>query len=424
MATTSTFSGAMKTKFIGPIRDILYSNRILLEGLRDRSGDKSELPAGSREFRGIVAEAEGIDFVGNEFRIPIRVTRNQGVGSRVENVSLPAPGNEGFSQISEPMRHHYGLFNITGQLLKASESNEGAFKRALTVETKGTTESLKMRVNIQAYGNGDGSLGVVSANAGPTTTIPVTTTINFRVGEVVDIRDISGSTWLAAARTITAINRPGLTVTISGANVTVETGDLLVGASSDSTTGVPNNDFNAGLTGLSKIVSNTGILHTLDPATVPQWASSVIAAGGATVGESLLRQLSDAVGFESGDDQDLVGIWTRGMRNRYAATLTSLKRFTDAQSTTLRGGFKAILFDDKPMVVDDQCPPGTMYMLDTASLFWSQMSDWEWMDNDGEVLKWEPRFDRYIAVLFKYCNMGTYARNRHGKITGAADDIR
>jgi hypothetical protein len=424
MATTSTFSGAMKTKFIGPIRDILYSNRILLEGLRDRDGDKSDLPAGSREFRGIVAEADGIDFVGNEFRIPIRISRNQGVGSRAENTVLPAPGNEGFTYITEPLRHHYGLFNITGQLLKASESNEGAFKRALTVETKGTTESLKMRVNIQAYGNGDGALGVVSGAAGPTTVIPVDTTVNFRVGEIVDVYDISGAVWLAAARTVTAVNRSGLTVTLSGANITVATGDLIVGASSDSTTSVPNNDYNAALTGLAKIVSNTGVLHGIDPATVPQWASTVVDAAGATVGEDLLRQVADSVGFESGDDQDMVGIWTRGMRNRYAQTLTSLKRFTNEDSTTLRGGFKAILFDDKPMVIDDQCPPGTMYMLDTSSLFWSQSSDWEWMDQDGEVLKWEPRYDRYVAVLFKYANMGTYARNRHGKLINGEDDVR
>jgi hypothetical protein len=142
------------------------------------------------------------------------------------------------------------------------------------------------------------------------------------------------------------------------------------------------------------------------------------------VGDNLMRQITDAIGFESGSDDELVYIWTRGIRNRYANTLTSLKRFNDTQSMTLRGGFKALLFDDKPAVVDDQCPPGTIYALNMDSLFWSQNSDWDWMDQDGEVLKWEPRYDRYIAVLYKYCNLGTYARNRNGKIINAADDVR
>lgn len=424
MATTSTFSGALKIRFLGPIRDILNSNRVLLEGLRTRTDkDSTGDPRASREFRGIKALAEGIDFVGSEFRIPIRISRNQGVGSRAENVVLPAPGNEGFTQISEPLRYHYGLFNITGPLMKASESNEGAFKRALTVETQGTTDSLKRKINIDAYGVGDGSLATIRT-AATTATFDVESTINFAVGEIVDVRDISGSAWLAAARTVTAVDRTNRTVTISGANVAVEVGDLLIRASSDSTTGVPNNDFNATINGLQKIVDSSGILHTLDPATVPQWKSTEIAAGGAVVGDALLRQLTDSIGFESGDDAEMVLITTRGIRNRYANTLTSLKRFNDAQSVTLRGGYKALLFDDKPMVVDDMCPVGHVFALNTDALFWSQNSDWEWMDQDGEVLKWEPRYDRYIAVLFKYCNLGTFARNRHGKITGAADDVR
>ena len=58
------------------------------------------------------------------------------------------------------------------------------------------------------------------------------------------------------------------------------------------------------------------------------------------------------------------------------------------------------------------------------AMFWSQMSDWEWMEEDGEVLKWEPRYDRYVGVLFKYCNLGTWARNRHGKIVNAEDDVK
>lgn len=424
MATTSTFSGALKIRFLGPIRDILNSNRVLLEGLRTRTDKESTGdPRASREFRGIKALAEGIDFVGSEFRIPIRISRNQGVGSRAENVVLPAPGNEGFTQISEPLRYHYGLFNITGPLLKASESNEGAFKRALTVETQGTTDSLKRKINIDAYGIGDGSLATVRT-AATTSTVDVESTINFAVGEIVDVRDVSGSAWTAAARTVTAVDRTNRTVTLSGATIAFEVGDLLIRSSSDSTTAVPNNDFNATINGLQKIVDSTGSLHTLDPSSVPQWSSTEIDANQAVVGDNLLRQLTDSIGFESGDDTEMVLITTRGIRNRYANTLTSLKRFNDSQSVTLRGGYKALLFDDKPMVVDDQCPVGHVFALNTDALFWSQNSDWEWMDNDGEVLKWEPRYDRYIAVLFKYCNLGTFARNRHGKIVDAADDVR
>jgi hypothetical protein len=416
----------MKTKFIGPIRDQLHSNKILLFGTHDRQGDgNSPAPQAGRDWSGIESLADGIDFVGNDFRLPLRTSRNQGIGSRAENATLPAPGNEGFMQIQDPLRYHYGLFNITGQLIKASESNEGAFKRALTVEMEGVTDALKRKMNIDAYGDATGNLTTVTGGV-TSTTIPVASTVNFQVGEVVDFVDVTGVTYKGNARTVTAVNRAGLTITISGANITVVSTDRVVRASSDSTSGTPNNDLNQTINGLGNIVSSTGVLHTLNPATAGQqfWASTQIAAAGAVIGDTLLRQLIDSIGFESGSDDELVLITTRGIRTRYANTLTQFKRFNDAQSVKLRGGFDALMFDNHPFVIDDQCPVGNVFALNTKAMFWSEMSDWEWMDLDGETLKWEPRLDRYIGILYKYCNLGTWARNRHGKITGGADDVK
>ncbi len=425
MATTSTFSNAMKTKFIGPIRDNMSSNKVLLFGSRTRDDDSTSDPQGSRDFRGIQPLADGIDFVGNEFRIPLRSSRNQGTGPRAENVPLPAAGNQGYLQITEPLRYYYGVFNITGQLLKASASQEGAFKRALTAEMKGVTDDLKRHVNIHGYGTGNGVIATITTGT-TSATQPVDTTIYFQGGEIVDIYDSTLATYRgSAALTVNSVARSALTITLSS-SIATTTGDVIVRASSNSTSAAPNNDKNQAINGLENIVDSTGALHGLNPSTAGQgfWSSTEIAAGGAVVGDNLLRQLSDGVGFESGSDEEMVFITTRGIRNRYANTLTSLKRFNDASSVTLRGGFKAILFDDNPMVIDDHCRLGRVYALNTDALFWSQMSDWEWMEEDGEVLKQVPGYDKYEAYLFKYCNIGTFARNRHGKITGAADDVK
>ena len=427
MADTTTFSAAMKTKFIGPIRDNLSSNKVLLFGLRTRDDKDTPDPQGSKEFKGIIAEAEGIDFVGNDFRMPLRVARNQGVGVRGQGATLPAPGYQGYAYISDNLRFWYGLFNISGQLLKASESNEGAFTRALTAEMKGVTGDLKRAVNIAAYGTRDTNgttplTTIASGTASATQTIG--STIWFQGGEVVDIYDSTGTTKRnSSPLTVTAINRTSKTLTF-GASVTTTTGDIVLRASSDSTTAAPNNDIGQGMNGLGNIVSNSGALHGLNPTTSNYWASTVVDAAGATVGDSTLRTVMDGIGFESGADEELLGIWTRGIRNRYVNTLTSLKRFNDASSVTLRGGFKAVLFDEMPFVVDDHNPVGTIHFLNTDAMFWAQMSDWEWMEEDGKTLKWEPRKDSYISILFKYCNLGTFARNRHGKIINAADDAK
>src|SRR6185312_3118250 len=138
MADTATFSGAMKTMFIGPIRDILPQGKVLLFG---------DSYANPTDFKGILPSAEGIDMVGNEFRIPMKVRRNQSVGFRMENEFLPAPGASQYSYLSEPMRYAYALFNITGQLFRAAESNEGAFVSAFKQEMDDTTLASKLDFN-------------------------------------------------------------------------------------------------------------------------------------------------------------------------------------------------------------------------------------------------------------------------------------
>jgi hypothetical protein len=117
-------------------------------------------------------------------------------------------------------------------------------------------------------------------------------------------------------------------------------------------------------------------------------------------------------------------VTTRGVRRRYADTLTALKRFTNADATTLRGGFNVLMFDENPIFVDDQCPVGNLWGIAMNKMFWSQASDWDWMEEDGKVMKWDPRRDRYISVLYKYCQLGTTFRSAHFRLTGLTDDVR
>lgn len=423
MADTASFSAAMKTKFIGPIRDTIPKGKVLLFGQGDESGQGSP-----EDFQGILPKAENIDFVGNEFRIPFKSKRNNSVGFRSENETLPAPGASEYTYLQEPMRYAYASFNITGQLLKASESNEGAFKSAFKAEMEDTTTALKLDVNRAAHGNGSGQITPVRTNtASGQTVIPVNSTVNFRGGEIVDFLDNVGAS-LSAAHEVTGIDRPNRTITVTpalGANIT--TTSLIVRASRDSTTGTPNNSYNREIQGLNSIVSDTGTLHGLNPATYPWWKSYVKTGVGA-VSDQVFRDAKSGVGFEQQLDVDsgleFAIVTTRGIRDRYAQTLTSLKRFNDAKATTLRGGYTALFFDDNPIFIDDQVEPGTAYGLALSKLFWSQMSDWDWMEEDGKVLKHEPRKDRYVAILYKYCQLGTTHRGAHFKLTGITDDVR
>ena len=421
MADTATFSAAMKTKFIGPIRDSLHKGRVLLFGDSD---------ANPEQFRGILPSAEGITFVGNEFRIPLKAKRNQAVGFRSEGEILPAPGNSEYTYLSEPMRYAYGLFNITGQLLKAAASNEGAFVSAFKQEMDDTVLTSKLDHNRAAYGNGTGAFTAVRTDpgVGAFTVLDVDSTINFRGGEVIDIVSTAGTQRDASARLVTAVDRVNRTITLSPAvtDANIVVGDLIVRASSDSTLAVPNNSWNREIQGLTSLVG-TATVHGVNPANYPFFKSTVTAVGGA-ISDTVLRNAKDAIGFESGADLetglDFAIITTRGIRRRYADNLLANRQVSIAQPVKLHGGFTALMFDENPIFVDDSCPVGNVFGLSLRDFFWAQLADWDWMDEDGKVLKWESRRDRYIAVLYKYCQLGVTARNRHFRLTGVNDDVR
>lgn len=427
MADTATFSGAMKTRFLGPIRDILPKGMVLL------FGDASANP---EDFRGILPNAENIDFVGNEFRIPFKAERNQSVGFRHENETLPAPGSSKYTYMTEPLRHAYALFNITGQLMKASESNEGAFVSAFKEEMDTTLLASKLDFNRAAFGDGTGKMAVVTstgsgggANTVNSTVINLDTTINFRgLGEVIDFVTSAGVVQSAGHR-VTARDLANLAITIQpGLQNAITAGTHFpVRSSLDSTTTSPNNSQNREINGLANIVNDSGALHGLNPTTYGWWKAYVKNVAG-PISDSVMRDAKDTIGFNTGLDLDsglnFALLTTRGVRRRYADTLTPVKRFTNADAVKLHGGFTALMFDENPLFIDDTCPVGNMYGLALNKMFWAQMSDWDWMEEDGKVLKWEPRRDRYIAVLYKYCQLGTTHRGAHFRLTGLSDDAR
>ena len=267
MADTSTFSAAMKIDMIGPIRDGIPKGRVLLYG---------DPEANPTQFKGIQSSAEGIDYVGNEWRIPQLAARNQSTGFRSENEILPAPSSNKYTYQTDVMRFAYGLLNITGPLMKAAETGQGAFKPALQAEMDGLTTNLKIELNRAAFGDGSGALctvtsATVTGSAGAFV-IAVDTTVNFRgLGEVVDFVNAGVTVANGAGAVVTSVNRAGKTITVnSPSSPTVTTSTVAIRASLDSTVATPNNSLYKEINGLRNIVS-ANVLHGLNPATYSWW---------------------------------------------------------------------------------------------------------------------------------------------------------
>ena len=87
---------------------------------------------------------------------------------------------------------------------------------------------------------------------------------------------------------------------------------------------------------------------------------------------------------------------------------------------SMDGGFEALDYNGKPLVVDRHMRPGGMYFLDESTLELYRMSDFDWMDEDGSVLSRVAGVDAYEATLFKYSTLGCSACNNNTELADLA----
>jgi hypothetical protein len=143
----------------------------------------------------------------------------------------------------------YGFAIVDGETLKASESDEGAFLKALKTEIDGVIHQLKRNIAVQLFRGGWGKIGVIATGGISSATVTLATTediTNVEVGQQhvfsstedsATLRNTGGTTTLR----VVGVNRMLGTITYS-ANVSTVTGTaagdtiFLVGDRQDSAT--------------------------------------------------------------------------------------------------------------------------------------------------------------------------------------------
>lgn len=341
---------------------------------------------------------------GKEVYVPLHTKRNVGIGARGENETLPTAGAQGYSVAKFPVRFHYGRIEVSGPLLAASRSNKGSFVRALDAEIQGMANDFRKDINRALYGDGTGRLAKCGSMAAAGTTIPVDSLDYLDIDMVVDIYHADGTT-LATGRKITAIDPDSdpKTITVDGTDVQTAATDIVVRSGA----------YDRELHGLEAIVNNTGTLQNIDSSQAANrfWRATVLDNGGTnrSLSEVLMQTAFDAV--EDNDGRVTLMVCDYGVRRAYLNLLTSLKRFSN--TLELEGGWKALDFNGKPLVVDPDCPGNLIYYLDERHLKFYQMNDPSWAEEDGAVLHRVSGKDAYEAFYFWYVEFGTDKRRVH-----------
>lgn len=418
--TTANADAVLKNYYLTPIREQLNQKAVLMFAASDEEDAPSDtsLSQKASDFRGLARESEDIEYAGKSWVLPAHTARNEGVGAINEMGGLPVAGQQGWKDLTDTLRHNVGVIELSRFAIKLSNRNAGAFLRLLEGETKGLVKDIRKDVNRQGYGNQTGALAAVTADGANTVTVD--TVQYLRVNMRIDLVDSTNDTVLAANRTITAVNKTTKVVTYSGADATATTNHRLCRTGS----------WKKEINGLGVLIGNTGVVHGIDStAAGNEWHQSTLKdMGGAPFDEDSGEQIVDAVGDISNGEVDFI-VTTSGIIRRYSGQLKSQKRFNDQQAVTLRGGFKALLFNEMPLIKDVECPKGTMWFLNQDALMWvylpngSDPGGWDWVDEDGAILSRKAdRTDGFEGYLAADHDLAVAQRNQLGKLYNLEDD--
>lgn len=387
-ATMTTVTAITKEIYEGKIREQLQDEVVGLKRI-ERTSEGVSSTVGGRSVT-----------------FPLRVRRNQGIGYRAEDGTLPSAGKQGYVRVTIGLKYGYGRIHLTGQVMELAESNFQAFASAMDREMNGLKNDIVKDTNRIFYGNGTGVVFTASG-ANAAAVVPTTNTQNVQIGMVLD--SLTGST-LDNTGLVVASVIANTSVTFTGTPGTaIANGDIFV------RTG----NYNLEPQGLNSIVG-TASLFGVDPAGVTandssEWKSVVNANGGSNraLTEALMIRVTDDVRVNGGKTSLI--LTSLGVRRAYFNLLTSQRRYVDTKEFV--GGITGLAFNNGreiPVVEDVDAPPNKLWMLDEDTFKVYRDKDWHWINNDGNIWKWVTNSDAFEAVLRQYWELGCDRRNANG----------
>ena len=124
----------------------------------------------------------------------------------------------------------YSFASITGESIKATESNADAFLKYATLEIDGAIQSLTRSIAVALYGDGTGKIGTVISTYSSGTTFSLSSAeeiTNFEVGMVLNCAPDAATNIRSGDMKITAVDRDAGSITVDATATGFAAGDLL-----------------------------------------------------------------------------------------------------------------------------------------------------------------------------------------------------
>jgi len=379
---------------------------------------------------------------GEGYAFGVRYSRAQSVGARTEGTKLPDPLVGKFDKgLITPVKI-YGSMKISGYAIEASKGNMFAFVEGLADGIDDVYQAFVVDLNRQAWGDGFGLLGTLSAASDTLTTSATTWTCTFdntvgvtylQSGMLVDFFAGASVDQSSVASRISSIDHANKTCemefndgtyktnhpnsTFAGYTIVAEavpTGAYMVKMDARSATHASSNTPKE-LTGLLGIYDDGTLLDTfegINADTYEEWQANKL--GNSSVDRplsiDLMLQAINIVRARSGKQVKTIRMGL-GQRRNYANLLMPDRRFMDGK---LEGGYEELSFaagdGTIKMVIDPMAQPGKIFFEPDGIIKKYELAPLGWIDYD-QVMHMVAGYDEYSMYLRLYSQLGCEQRN-------------
>lgn len=355
------------------------------------------------------------DSTGKSSLVPVNIRPSEALGATTDGGALPTAQFQRFVETTVAHAYNYGTIRLTHPTIQASRRDETAFMRVVGAEMDGIRRDLMNDQNRQLFGYGAGVIGRVNgATTAASTTVILDSGHQVKVNMVVDIgNSTAGGTLSNTSKTVSTVTgSTTIIITALGTNVVDNAYVYRAGSMSNE------------MMGLMGIVDDATFVSTFQGISrstyASEWSGQVLSNSG--TGRSITTTLLDQILMDcraDGEGNPTMMITSPIQWRLIGEKLTAIRRYTDTQ--TLHGGFQAIDWSGVPIFWDNQCPRSpdnldSLFCLDESTLAMYQLADWDFIDDDGSILKWVSGYAAFDATLFHYANFGCTQPKANGVI--------
>ena len=352
----------------------------------------------------------------DKFKFALEYGRFGSIGAFDETGLLPEAAARMGVQAECSVVNLAATIELSDKVMKASKNNARSFVDHLTDQVKKVAIDGKDMIQRNWNSNHFGVFGVVASAAGSTVTLDLdareTLIEAFYPGQVVDIGTVTAGVFAVNDNgvRILDVDRVNGVLTFAAA-VTSDADDVIT----------LHGDYGKEMYGLGDILIPDNIIYDINRANNKWFNPQYYDRGGGSTqpfDSSWLSTALDDVQNRVGADPKFI-VCNSGVFRAYEEEQREYKRNINYKE--IDGGIRLATYRDTPISVEAYFMRNSIGIIDTETLALHQLSDWDWLDEDGAMLKLRDNRAVWWAAMVLFGNIACYKSAANALITGIAE---